>query len=130
MTNLSSDNKQIQARISKIVQSKALKVTSGATIPVMTSPLLAKERQVTYFGLSLWSKIPVFLLSVRLVWSSCQKLTKPLPTATIVLGSSGWNSALTTVSAEHFVSVSLCPYVRCEKVSLTRFLPYISNTQN
>ena len=98
-------------------------MTSGATIPVMTSPLLAKERQVTYFGLSLWSKIPVFLLSVRLVWSSCQKLTKPLPTATIVLGSSGWNSALTTVSAEHFVSVSLCPYVRCEKVvSLKRFL--------
>ena len=56
-------------------------------------------------GLSLWSNIPVFLLRVRLVWSRDQKLTKPLPTVTIVRPSRGWNSAATTVSEEHLVSV-------------------------
>ena len=39
-----------------------------------------------------------YLERVKLVGSSCQKLTKPLPTVTTVPTSRGWNSAATTVS--------------------------------
>ena len=74
--------------------------------PVSTSPVKEKARQVTYLGLSLWSKRPVFLLRVREVESSCQKLAWPFPMATITPASSGWNSAATTVSVEHLVSVT------------------------
>lgn len=72
--------------------------------PDNTSPFCVNAKQVTYFGRSrVVSNIPLRLYRVPPA-SNVQKLMWPLPQVTIWLRSSGWNSAATTVSIEHYIT--------------------------
>lgn len=74
--------------------------------PDTTSPLWVNAKQVTYFGFSRPSKMPMRLYSVPF-WSSVQKAMCPLPAVTIWFRSSGWNSTATIVSTEHYKSINI-----------------------